>query len=129
MKPITVYLLTQRSTGKQYVGQTNSKLEARLKAHLTATYPCPLLQAALVADGLSGFDVDVIAVCESREHAMRVEGLAILALGTLAPAGLNMRVANLEFLKAKRGYSKHVHTSVPLWRRAETRAADEQVAA
>lgn len=80
-----------------YVGKTIKPINVRFAEHLHyATVPKPIgkqpyLWRAICAYGRDSFQVEQLAVADSRDDLNRMEDEFICSLGTLAPAGYNMR--------------------------------------
>jgi group I intron endonuclease len=90
-----VYLIRNRVTGEGYVGQTSTSLARRFNAHCwnarrSSNVPS-LLREALRTYGRDAFEISALGEFPSGEAADVAEELFIIALGTLAPDGYNMR--------------------------------------
>lgn len=86
-----IYRITRRSTGQAYVGLTISTLGVRWKQHLInaqrgATTP---LARAILADGETGFDTDILEDGLTWDELGEREKHWISVLDCLAPKGLN----------------------------------------
>lgn len=87
-----IYLITNMSDGKQYVGQTTHTLEWRWKLHLSwakKNLSCAL-HHAIRKYGVEAFKVEQLDSAESREELNKKEAHHIAWLKTLAPNGYNL---------------------------------------
>ena len=87
-----IYLVTQRSTGKKYVGQTmRGSVEMRWQQHVSdaRAYGKSLIQKAINAAGKDDFTVVEISRHHSRDELNTAERDAIAKHDTIAPAGFN----------------------------------------
>lgn len=85
-----IYLITNKTGGKQYVGATKQKLYVRINAHFnTKRSGTPLIKKAIVKYGKENFNVEVIDRATSIESLNRKEIHWIKKLNTLAPNGYN----------------------------------------
>jgi group I intron endonuclease len=87
-----VYLITNKKTGKKYVGQTIKTLKRRWSLHLSdATRGSAMyLHRAIRKYGEENFSVKPLHVCESREELNLSEVFYISLLRTKSPKGYNM---------------------------------------
>lgn len=89
-----IYLLTNTVNGKCYVGQTTQSVEARWKQHCRdarrSNFRCRLLSKAIRKHGASAFSLSVLVTVTTQAELDRQERTAVVALGTLAPAGYNL---------------------------------------
>lgn len=86
-----IYLLTCRTSGKRYVGQTIDSLEQRWKEHVDST--CDgrtLLYRAMRKYGADSFERQVLEECTTFEQLDERERHWIAELVTLKPNGYNM---------------------------------------
>lgn len=86
-----VYALTNKSTGKVYVGQTTLTLEVRWKRHCTAKKGCTALIRALKKYGPQSFTKRVLCKATTRAELNAYETYWIAKLDSLAPKGYNLR--------------------------------------
>jgi hypothetical protein len=88
-----VYLATNRVNGKKYVGQSRSCLHDRIRHHRHSAKYGSLLafHCALRKYGFDGFIWEVLFESDRRELLDFVEISQIQELGTLSPAGYNLR--------------------------------------
>ncbi len=86
--PYVVYKLTNKVTGKSYIGKTND-LPARLRKHKVDTH-CVYLHNSIVKHGMDNFEVEVLAENLDESAAFRLEEKFILEFKTLKPFGYNL---------------------------------------
>ena len=86
-----IYILTNRVSGKQYVGK-DSKLPSRVNEHFKGSYKgSRLLCPAIKKYGIENFDLEVIPYLGiSPESLYAVEQWKIAALDTKSPRGYNL---------------------------------------
>ncbi len=87
-----IYLVTQQSTGKKYIGQTmRGSVEMRWEQHVSdaKAHGRSLIQKAISAAGEDDFTVVEISRHNSRDELNAAEQDAIEKHSTLAPAGFN----------------------------------------
>lgn len=92
----TLYALRCEPTGLMYVGQTTVGYRVRWAQHIVAAGMAPkqektCLHAAIAEHGDEAFTATALASCWSQEAADDLEAHFIATLGTLAPAGFNIR--------------------------------------
>jgi predicted GIY-YIG superfamily endonuclease len=96
-KAWTIYVITCRTTGKQYIGQTTAHLAVRWGQHIGfAHYPSQAtnrnyLTEAILKFSPEDFIVEAVACALSSEDADHVEAHLISTFNTIFPAGLNTR--------------------------------------
>ena len=89
---MVVYLITDTTNGKQYVGQTIHSAEQRFSQHCKPSETnCRLLNLALQAHGAENFTVSVLETVESPEELDEREIFWIKELNTLSPNGYNLK--------------------------------------
>lgn len=86
---MTLYLMTNIVTGKQYVGATTQSLAKRLGEHRARSHRNYPLYLAARTHGWDTFTVETIGTAETVEQLMQMEMDAIRKLGTRFPAGYN----------------------------------------
>lgn len=87
----TVYLRTNLVNGKQYVGQTkNLKKRENYWYSLKSNYANNTLTEDREKYGLENFNLEILAIVETREEACELERKYIKELNTLHPNGYNM---------------------------------------
>jgi hypothetical protein len=87
-----IYLATQRSTGKKYVGQTmRGSVELRWEQHVADSKAGgrSLIQKAIRSTGEEDFTIVELSRHQSRDELNAAEADAIEKHGTLAPVGFN----------------------------------------
>lgn len=86
-----IYTLTNRITGKVYVGATTLSMPRRLGGHRQDAEKgkSTLIAQAIREHGWENFDVAVIATADSLESMLEIEAKAIEALNSLTPNGYN----------------------------------------
>lgn len=91
----TVYLITQRSTGKQYVGVTIYTAQRRWVAHVSAATTGKRKRSSLGSEiarcGVDDFMVEPLRTTACREKADMLEQNYIRDLGCMYPAGFNLQ--------------------------------------
>ncbi len=89
-----LYRLTNRKTGKSYIGATTRKrLNDRLALHrhrASAGDRTSVLHIAIRDDGWENFDVVVLAQPSTRGELLSMERVAIASANTMIPDGYNM---------------------------------------
>ncbi len=90
-----IYKVTNKTTGKAYIGQTLRGLNRRKAEHLRTAqrlteqkYPTPL-HVAISAEGSGNFTWEVLETCGSKDHMNTREKFYIQLLKTLLPDGYN----------------------------------------
>lgn len=86
-----IYVVTNSSDGKQYVGQTTRSISKRWGEHCAAHGCCRALHAAIKAHGADNFTIQEIAIAHSRDELDRMETEAIAAFDSVSPRGYNLR--------------------------------------
>jgi group I intron endonuclease len=89
-KSLHLYVITNRVTGKKYVGQT-SGLEHRIQAHISCREDS-LLARAIKKHGLDAFELVFATLPEFADRALldELERRLIRHFGTIHPAGYNI---------------------------------------
>jgi group I intron endonuclease len=89
MKVLTIYLITNLTNGKRYVGQTRLPLERRWKQHLrdAANGSTTLIGRAVRKYGADSFSVVSLCTCSSQEELDTREREFIRSLGTHSSTG------------------------------------------
>lgn len=92
MPIVTAYIVTNRKTGRQYVGITRSGVEARWKQHIAeaARGRRGAIKGAIRKYGPSLFAVESVASSNSWIDACAIERILILQHNTRAPNGYNL---------------------------------------
>ena len=87
-KSMVIYLLTDTTNGKQYVGQTTNKLFKRLGSHrrTQTTY----VDRMIAEHGWQNFTVEILDECKTRYELDEREKYWIATLNTKFPNGYNM---------------------------------------
>lgn len=87
----TIYLRTNKVNGKQYVGQTEN-FEGRENdwACLNRNYANKIISIDREKYGLENFDVEILAVVDTRKEAWELEQKYINDLNTIYPNGYNL---------------------------------------
>lgn len=88
-----VYLITNKLSGKAYVGQTIRTLEVRFAEHCkpTSVVRNVAISAALARYGREAFTLELIEECATQAALDQTEAYWIATLATMAPAGYNLR--------------------------------------
>ncbi len=86
-----VYLITNRRTGKQYVGTTIRSIRQRFSDHVNCSrgHRPQALYVAMREDGIEQFSVERLHEVDTYDEMLARERDEIAARGTLAPAGYN----------------------------------------
>lgn len=87
------YLITNKETGKQYVGITRCTMKDRWRRHVGDArrgYRTGIFQRALVKYGAASFTVEEVAEARTWEDLCEIEVALIVQYGTMKPAGYNM---------------------------------------
>ena len=88
---MVIYVITDNTNGKQYVGQTIHSAELRFAQHCKPSeVTCRLLHRAIMAHGKENFTVAVLETVESAEKLDEREIYWISELNTLTPNGYNL---------------------------------------
>ena len=81
-----VYKLTDTTNGLVYVGQTKFTVEERFKKH---RYSNTFIGKAIRAHGAENFLLEVLATCDTREQAYKLEMQYIAECDCIYPKGYN----------------------------------------
>lgn len=88
---MVIYLITNKTNGKQYVGQTIHSAEERFVQHCKPSERnCRLLNRAIQKYGVQAFEVSVLEHVESADELDSREIYWIEKLNTLSPNGYNL---------------------------------------
>ena len=87
-----VYIATNITNGKRYVGMTSMALNRRIASHFSQSFrgSKTALHRAIRKYGREVFDFVHVATCRNREDAQHTEIAVIKQEGTRTPAGYNM---------------------------------------
>ena len=91
-KSMVVYLITDLTNGKQYVGQTTKTLKERLTRHRSGDL---YVDRALNAHGWKNVKVEILEECETYDELNRLEQEWIDVLETCRPSGYNLTEGGL----------------------------------
>ncbi len=86
----SVYLITDLSNNKKYVGITTTTVSARWSSHCAPSSSCTYLHNAIHKRGKENFLVEEIYVSFDKEHLKDSELSFIKQFNTLAPTGYNL---------------------------------------
>jgi len=86
-----VYLITNKITGKKYVGQTVGSLLDRWKSHCNKKSFCRRLKHSIEKHGSENFEIKVLVRCDSIEEMNHREAYYIRLFSTLVPNGYNLK--------------------------------------
>lgn len=86
--PYVVYKLTNKITGKSYIGKTND-LPARLRKHKVDNH-CVYLHRSILKYGFDQFSVETLAEVKDENDAFQLEEKFIVEFKTLKPYGYNL---------------------------------------
>ena len=84
-----IYLITNKVTGKQYIGQTINTIEFRFSKHACKKVNSAI-HKAIVKYGKDNFVIEEIASCFSMDAMNALEEDLIKAYNTLSPNGYNL---------------------------------------
>lgn len=87
IKAMRIYLIVDKTNGKQYIGQTIRPIEQRFEAH---RYGKGYLGSAIRAHGKHNFTIEEIDYASSQEQLDRLERLYIEMYNSMAPNGYNL---------------------------------------
>jgi group I intron endonuclease len=126
----SIYIITNITTGKQYIGQTINSVIHRFKEHcLTDRRYKSALQEAIIKYGKKNFAVDELYISFDKENLNQMEQFFIQLFNTMIPNGYNLRTGGnqnghcSDELKAKISQSK---TGKPVYcRRGEIRSREQ----
>jgi group I intron endonuclease len=85
-----IYKITNKNTGKMYIGQTSQDLEDRWRAHRSSKSNCRYLKSAIKKYGIHNFEFKLICVCFDNDMD-KFENDYIKKYNTLVPNGYNLR--------------------------------------
>lgn len=90
----SIYLITSKTSGKSYVGQTNSTAEKRWRKHLNEVsrrVGCRALYSAIKKYGVDDFSIVTLQTGDfTRSELNRLEQQYIQKQNTIAPHGYNL---------------------------------------
>lgn len=86
-----IYKITNKLSGKIYVGQTTRALETRLTEHSFSSSGCKAVRDAILKYGIENFSIEEIASASSLEELNTLEKHFITELNSLSPAGYNLK--------------------------------------
>lgn len=84
---VTIYLATNTTNGKRYVGQTSQRLRRRIRAHINDGRCETLLAKAIRRHGEASFEWEILAECNDPHTADEIEQKYIRDLGTHCATG------------------------------------------
>lgn len=82
-----IYLVTNKITGKQYVGQTMRSIEKRWETHGHGNY---YISKSIRKHGKDNFKIEILEKCKSKQELSEKEIYWIKELNTLSPNGYNL---------------------------------------
>jgi group I intron endonuclease len=88
---MVIYKVTNKLTGKSYIGQTTIKLKNRWAWHLDKRSHCIALKKALEKYGKENFSLEEIASYSNLEDLNNAEEYYIELYNTLVPNGYNLK--------------------------------------
>lgn len=87
-----IYVVENTINGKKYVGQTVQPLKVRWQRHCRKEQSgCVALASAIAKYGADAFKVSEVAQASTKEELNSLEAQLVVALGTVAPGGYNLR--------------------------------------
>lgn len=99
-----IYKITNKASGRTYVGQTRQSLSKRIAGHIHSH--SLLIDQAIFDEGADAFDFELIEECNSIEQLNERERYWISELGTLYPDGYNRKPGG-----GGSAYRRQVYTS------------------
>lgn len=92
-----VYKLTNKISGKSYIGQTTQSIHLRIKRHCTSE-GCPLIYRAICKYGIENFTIEILEEdVVSLEELNKKEIQYIEVYKTLHPYGYNLQSGGLNY--------------------------------
>ena len=85
-----VYKITNKITGKSYIGQTVSSLSKRWSDHNSSKKNCTYLKRSIEKYGKNAFQIKILVRCNNIEEMNHREQYYIKLFNTLAPNGYNL---------------------------------------
>jgi group I intron endonuclease len=85
-----IYKITNKNTGKMYIGQTTQDLEERWRGHRSSKSNCRYLKSAIKKYGIYNFEFKLICICFDNDMD-KFENDYIKKYNTLVPNGYNLR--------------------------------------
>jgi hypothetical protein len=85
-----IYKLTNKITGKQYIGQTVKSMAQRWRIHCSPTSGCTYLSHAINKYGQENFLIEIVEHCNSLDELNKKEQDYIKLFNTLSPNGYNL---------------------------------------
>ena len=92
-----IYIITNKITGKKYVGQTVQSLEKRIRGHCwlsSVTHKHMPIAFAIQKYGWENFEVEIACECNTQQELNEKEVYYATLLNTLVPNGYNLRIGN-----------------------------------
>jgi len=91
-----IYMVTNRATGKLYVGQTVQTIANRWRRHCWPSTSDNRMPIALAIKkyGKASFDVEELCACSSQEELNWMEIFYVQLFNTFSPNGYNLRAGN-----------------------------------
>ena len=103
-----IYKITNKITGKSYVGQTIEDLKVRWSKHYYAKSNCPYLNRAIKKYGKDAFSVEEIGKYTNLEDLNNAEQYYIEWFNCMAPNGYNLSGGGLN------GGKRHLDTKLKI---------------
>jgi group I intron endonuclease len=97
-----IYLIKNRITGKEYVGQTIRSLSERWREHCrpSKSKKCTELHNAITKHGREAFVVSVLAETDSLDELNRSEAHHIEGRNTITPFGYNLTTGGENYIRS-----------------------------
>lgn len=89
-----IYKITNRITGKAYIGQTTKSVMARWKQHQHSK-KCKVFSHAIAKYGASNFIIETLLECKSLDDLNDSEAVFIEYYNTVVPYGYNLSLGGL----------------------------------
>ena len=115
MKRSGIYTITNKLTGKTYIGQSND-IDYRFKRHKDVVLKnkkqcCYHVHNAMKKYGIDNFEFKVLVLVEGKEMLDLLEARIIAGFNTLAPKGYNLDTGG----SANRKYSEYKRKKMGKW--------------
>lgn len=86
-----VYKITNRNSGKSYIGQTKHSLNYRWSQHCNSNSKCTLISKAIKKNGKNSFSLEILGTYEDVKSLNEAEMYFIKTHDSLTPNGYNLK--------------------------------------